>query len=55
MDSRAQTAPRDSDIIIERLSRVANGFDSLNNPRDSDIIIELLSRVALGCDSANNH
>jgi len=31
MDSTAQTAPRDSDIIIELLSRVTLGCDSANS------------------------
>jgi len=32
MDSTAQTAPRDSEIINELLSRVTDGFDGPNNP-----------------------
>jgi len=32
MDSTAQTAPRDSEIINELLSRVTRGFDSPNSP-----------------------
>jgi hypothetical protein len=32
VDSTAQTAPRDSEIINELLSRVARGFDSPNSP-----------------------
>jgi hypothetical protein len=32
MDSKAQTDPRDSDIINELVSRVSHGFDSRNNP-----------------------
>jgi len=32
MDSTAETAPRDSEIINELLSRVTHGFDSRNNP-----------------------
>jgi hypothetical protein len=32
MDSAAQTAPRDSEIINELLSRVMHGFDSPNSP-----------------------
>jgi hypothetical protein len=32
MDSTAHTAPRDSDIINELLSRVMHGFDILNSP-----------------------
>jgi len=42
MDWTAQTAPRDSEIINELLSRVTQGFDTLNTPRDSKIINELL-------------
>jgi len=42
MDSTAQTAPRDSEINNELLSRVTHGFDSPNSPRDSEIINELL-------------
>jgi len=32
MDSTAQTAPRDSEIINELLSRMTDGFDSPNSP-----------------------
>jgi len=32
MDSTARTAPRDSEIINELLSRVTYGFDSPNSP-----------------------
>jgi hypothetical protein len=39
MDSTAQTAPKDSEIINELLSRETHGFDS---PRDSEIINEVL-------------
>jgi hypothetical protein len=39
MDSTAQTAPRDSEIINELLSWETHGFDS---PRDSEIINEVL-------------
>jgi hypothetical protein len=53
MDSTAQTAPRDSEIINQLLSRVTHGFDSPNSPRGSDIINELLSRVTHGFDSPN--
>jgi len=44
MDSTAQTAPRDSEIIKELLSHVTHGFDiySPNSRRDSEIINELL-------------
>jgi len=42
MYSTAQTAPRDSKIINELLSRVTDGFDSPKSPRDSEIINELL-------------
>jgi len=35
MESTAQTAPRDSEIINEHVSRVIVGFDSPNSPRDS--------------------
>jgi hypothetical protein len=42
MDSTAQTARKDSEIINELLSRVTHGFDSPNNRRDSEIINELL-------------
>jgi hypothetical protein len=54
MDSTAQTAPRDSHIINEQLSRVSHGFDNPNRPRDSEIINELLSRVSHGFDSSNS-
>jgi hypothetical protein len=39
MDSTAQTALRDSEIINELLSRETHGFDS---PRDSEIINEVM-------------
>jgi len=44
MDSTAQTAPRDSEIIKELLSHVTHGFDiyNPNSRRDSEIINELL-------------
>jgi len=32
MDSTAQKAPRDSEIINELLARVTHGFDSANSP-----------------------
>jgi hypothetical protein len=32
MDKKAQTAPRDSEIINELLSRVTREFDSPNSP-----------------------
>jgi len=32
VDSTAQTAPRDSEIINELVSRVMRGFDSPNSP-----------------------
>jgi len=54
MISPAQTSPRDSQNIIELLSRVTHGFDSPNSIRDSDIIKELLSRVTPGFDSPNS-
>ena len=54
MDSTAQTAPSDSEIINELLSRVTHGFDSPNSPRDLEIINELLSRLTRGFDSPNS-
>jgi hypothetical protein len=54
MDSTAQTAPRDSEMINEQLSRVSHGFESTNTPRDSEIINEVLSRVSHGFDSPNS-
>jgi len=51
MDSTAQTAPMDSEIMKEVLSRVTHGFDT---PRDSEMINEVLSRVTHGFDSPNN-
>jgi hypothetical protein len=54
MDSTAQTAPRDSEIIDEQLSRVPHGFDMPNTPMDSEIINELVSRVTHGFDSPNS-
>ena len=38
MDSTAQTAPRDSDIIIELLSRVTLDATAQTATRDSEII-----------------
>ena len=55
MDSTAQTAPKDSEIIKELLSRVTHGFDTPHLPRHSDIMNEQLSRVRLGFDSPNSH
>jgi hypothetical protein len=54
MDSTAQTAPRDSEIINELRSHVTNGFDSPNSLRDSEIINELLSHVTNEFDSPNS-
>jgi hypothetical protein len=54
MDSTAQTARRDSDIIKELLSRVTHGFDIPNSPRDSEMINEVLLRVTHGFDSPNS-
>jgi hypothetical protein len=54
MDSTAQTAPRDSEIIDELLSRVTHGFDMPNTPMDSEIINELVSRVTHGFDIPNS-
>jgi len=54
MDSTAQTAPRDSQIINELLERVTQGFDSLTTLRDLKIINELLSRETHGFYSANS-
>jgi hypothetical protein len=54
MDLTTQTAPRDSEMINELVSRVSHGFDSPNSPRDSEMINELLSRVSHGFDSPNS-
>jgi hypothetical protein len=54
MDSTAQTARKDSEIINELLSRVTHGFDSPNSRRDSEIINELLSRLTHGFDSPSS-
>jgi hypothetical protein len=54
MDSKAQTAPRDSENINELLSVVMHGFDSTNCRRDSEITNELLSRVTHGFDNPNS-
>jgi len=54
MDSTAQTAPRDSEMINEVLSRVTIGFDNPNSPRDSEMINEVLSWVTHGFDSPNS-
>jgi len=43
MDSTAQTAHRDSEIMNKLLSRVTDGFDSPNNHRDSEITNDLLA------------
>jgi len=53
MDTTTRTAPRDSVIINELLSRVTQGFDSQTAPRDSEIINQLLSRVKHGFDIPN--
>jgi hypothetical protein len=54
IDSIAQTAPRDSEMSNELLSRVTHVFKNTNSPRDSEIINELLSRVTHGFDSSNS-
>jgi hypothetical protein len=54
MDSTAQNARRESEIINELLSRVIIGFHSPNSPRDSEMINEVLSRVTHGFDSPNS-
>jgi hypothetical protein len=54
MDSTAQTAPRDSEIIKELLSRVRHGFDNTTSLRDSEISNELLSGVTHGFDNPNS-
>jgi len=54
MDSTAQTAPRDSEMINEVLSRVTHGFDSPDSPSDSEIVNDLLSPVTHGFDSPNS-
>jgi len=54
MDSTAQTANRDSEIMNELLSRVTDGFDSATSRRDSEITNELLARVTHGIDSPNS-
>jgi hypothetical protein len=43
MDSTAQTATRDSEIIKELLPRVTHGFDSVNTPMATEIINESAS------------
>jgi len=54
VDSTAHTAPRDSEMTKELLSRVRRGFDSRDSPKDSEIINELLSRVTCVFDSPND-
>jgi hypothetical protein len=54
MDSKVQTARRDSEIINELLSRVTHEFHSTASLRDSEIINELLSRGTHGFDSPNS-
>jgi len=54
MDSIAQTAHRDTEIMNELLSRVTDGFDSPNSRRDSEITNELVVRVTHGFDSPNS-
>jgi len=54
MDSTGQTAPRDSEMINEVLSRVTHGFDSPDSPSDSEIVNDLLSPVTHGFDSPNS-
>ena len=51
MDSTAQTAPRDSEIINEELKRETHVFDGPNSPRASEITNELQSRETHGFDS----
>jgi len=53
MDSTAQTALRDSEIINELLSRVSMDSTAQTDHRDSDIINELLSGVTHEFDSTN--
>jgi len=53
MDSTAQTAHRDSEIMNELLSGVTDGFNRPNSRRDSEITNELLARVTHGFDSPN--
>jgi hypothetical protein len=54
MDSTAQTALTDSEIINEQLSLVTHGFNSPNNPYGLEIINELLSRVTHGFGVPNS-
>jgi hypothetical protein len=54
MDETALTAPRDSEIINEVLSRKTYGFDSQSSPWDSEIINKVLSRKTYGFDSQSN-
>jgi hypothetical protein len=54
MDKTARTAPRDSEIINQLLSRVTLGYESPDSPRDSEIINQLLSRVTHGFNSRNS-
>jgi hypothetical protein len=51
MDSTAQTAPNDSEIINKELERETHVFDGPNSPRVSEIIKELHSRETHGFDS----
>jgi hypothetical protein len=54
VDSTAQTAPMESQIINELLSRVTRGFYSPDSPRGSYISDELLSQVTRGFDSPHS-
>jgi hypothetical protein len=53
-DSTAQTAPKDSEIVNELLSRETHGFDSANSPKGLINHQELLARVTQGFDRANS-
>jgi len=56
MDWTAQTAPRDSEIIKELMSRGRMDWTPQTAPRDSDseIINELIARATQGFDSPNS-
>ena len=54
MDSTAQKALMDLEMINELLSRLTDDFASPNSCRDSEIINDLLSRVTHGFYSPNS-
>jgi len=54
MDWTPQTAPTNSEIIKELMSRGRMDFKAQTSPRDSEIINELMSRVTHAFYSRNS-